>query len=101
MNRRGWARNAKFKIAAVLAALLSTLGFYGLIQANPPANSARSADVSPTPPRDVVGGPAASAPSSLSTGAGSIGAGRSSIALPPVDAPAVRPIRPATRTRAS
>jgi hypothetical protein len=35
MKRTGWTRNLRLKIGAVVVALVTTLGFYGLIQANP------------------------------------------------------------------
>ena len=35
MKRNGWTRNLRLKIGAAFVALLATLGFYGMIQANP------------------------------------------------------------------
>lgn len=97
MKRNGWTRNLRLKIGAVLVALVTTLGFYGLIQANPlthantPSTSSGSTDTA-APSTDNTAPAFAPAPSTSSSADGSAFA-------PAAPAPITR--RPVTHTRSS
>lgn len=75
MKRNGWTKNLRLKAGATFVALVATLGFYGLIQANPlthastasaPAGSANT--VAPAPSTDDSGQAFAPAPSNAANG---------------------------------
>lgn len=39
MKRNGWTQNMRLRLGAGAAALLATVGIYGLVQAQPPAHA--------------------------------------------------------------